>query len=295
MSKLQVISSVGKMTKKCLQFKPAQKVGFVPTMGYLHEGHLSLVKKARKENDIVIVSIFVNPTQFGPKEDLSHYPRDLKGDLAALEKLGVDLVFTPTNDDIYPQGFSTYVEPTGIFVTEVEGTSRPGHFRGVATVVLKLFEMIQPTNAYFGQKDAQQILVVSNMKRDLNLPVKLKVLPTVREKDGFAMSSRNAYLNPAERKAATILYKALTKAKESFSSNQGKHSDILKNVIMNEVKREKLVKLEYIEIRHPESFEQVTTLQPPAMLLIAAKVGSTRLIDNFVLQEDNTWDTGIIL
>jgi pantoate--beta-alanine ligase len=295
MAKLNSISSINEMTKKRSAFKPAQTIGLVPTMGYLHKGHLSLVQKAREENDIVIVSIFVNPTQFGPKEDLSRYPRDLEKDIAKLKKLAVDIVFTPTAEEIYPEGFNTYVDPRGLLATEAEGKMRPGHFRGMATVVLLLFELVKPTKAYFGQKDAQQALIVSQMIRDFNLDINLQVLPIVREKDGLAMSSRNAYLNTAERKAAPSLYNALILAKESLSLNATQHSQILKNLITTTFAKEPLVELEYIEIRHQNNFVELETVTAPAILLIAAKVGKTRLIDNFVLQEDNTWNTGVLI
>ncbi len=186
---MQVITTVQEMVDERSKYADSQGVGFVATMGYLHEGHLSLVRQARKENDILMVSIFVNPAQFGPQEDLASYPRDLSGDLQMLEALDVDIVFTPTPEEIYPPGFVTYVEPTGPLATEAEGASRPGHFRGVATVVLKLFQIMQPQQAYFGQKDAQQVAVISRMVKDLNLPVKLRILSTIREADGLAMST----------------------------------------------------------------------------------------------------------
>lgn len=268
------------------------KVGFVPTMGYLHEGHLSLVRKARKENDVVIVSIFVNPTQFGPNEDLSRYPQDIERDIAILKEVGVDIVFTPNAESMYPEGFQTYVDPLGLLVTEVEGAIRPGHFRGMATIVLKLFNIIKPTNVYFGQKDAQQALIVEKMINDLNLPITFNVEPTVREKDGLAMSSRNVYLTPDERKAAAVLYKALHNGKEIFDKNLDKKVDIVKDEIWKILASEPILSLEYIEIRNPQTFEKQKKLTAPSLILIAVKIGKTRLIDNFLLQSNRTWNTG---
>jgi pantoate--beta-alanine ligase len=293
MVKLNVIASLSEMTKRRSLFNPAQTIGFVPTMGYLHKGHLSLVKKAREENDIVIVSIFVNPTQFGPKEDLSRYPRDLERDFGLLEELGADVIFTPSAADIYPKDFQTYIDPVGPPVNEAEGAVRPGHFKGVATVVLKLFNIIHPTNVYFGQKDAQQVLVIANMIRDLNLSINLRILPTIRETDGLAMSSRNAYLTGTDREAATILYRSLLAGKQA--SQTTKDIDEIRKAITEIFSTESKIELEYIEIRHAKTFEQLKTLKAPALFLIAAKTRTTRLIDNFVLQEDNTWNTGVKL
>ena len=268
------------------------KVGFVPTMGYLHEGHLSLVRKARKENDVVIVSIFVNPTQFGPNEDLSRYPQDIERDIVLLKEVGVDIIFTPNAESMYPERFQTYVDPLGLLVTEVEGAIRPGHFRGMATIVLKFFNIIKPTNVYFGQKDAQQALIVEKMITDLNLPITFNVEPTVREKDGLAMSSRNVYLTPDERKAAAVLYKALEKGKEIFDKNLDKNVDIVRDAISEILVSEPILSLEYIEIRNSQTFEKHNKLAAPSLMLIAVKIGKTRLIDNFLLQPNGTWNTG---
>jgi pantoate--beta-alanine ligase len=289
----EIISSLQEMHQKRATYKTSQTIGFVPTMGYLHEGHLSLVRKAREENDIVIVSIFVNPTQFGPQEDLSRYPNDLPRDIELLKSLGVDIVFTPDSKTMYPKGFNTYVEPTGPLVTAAEGASRNGHFRGMATIVLKLFTITKPDNAYFGQKDAQQAAVVSRMISDFNLQVKLHIMPTIREKDGLAMSSRNAYLTQEERKSAAVLYKTLQTAQNVFQTTN-QTSKILK--AMNDVvSKEPKAAVDYVEIRSAESFERIDILEAPALLLIAAKIGKARLIDNFLLKKDNTWETGIIL
>jgi len=290
---MQVITTVQEMVDERSKYADSQGVGFVATMGYLHEGHLSLVRQARKENDILMVSIFVNPAQFGPQEDLASYPRDLSGDLQMLEALDVDIVFTPTPEEIYPPGFVTYVEPTGPLATEAEGASRPGHFRGVATVVLKLFQIMQPQQAYFGQKDAQQVAVISRMVKDLNLPVKLRILSTIREADGLAMSSRNAYLDAEERSAAIVLYRALQAGRIAFEAHQEEGPLAVVKAMTDTVLLEPLAHLDYAQIRNPDSFISLEELRAPALLLIAAKVGPSRLIDNFLLRADGSWDTGI--
>lgn len=294
MLELQVINNIQELVQKRAQFT-SQSIGLVPTMGYLHEGHLSLVRKARADNDIVIVSIFVNPAQFGPKEDLDNYPSDIPNDLKKLKKLGVDVVFIPTANEMYPPGFSTFVNPKGHVATEAEGAKRPGHFEGMATIVLKLFQLVQPTNAYFGQKDVQQAIIVANLIKDLHLAVNLNVMPTIREKDGLAMSSRNKYLTLKTRKSATILYKALQKGKEVFEENLNKESTIVYLSMVQSFSMEHDVKPDYIEIRHPITFAVLSKLTAPALLLVAAKVGKARLIDNFYLQENNEWNTGVIL
>ena len=269
-------------------------IGFVATMGYLHEGHLSLVRQARGENDILVVSIFVNPAQFGPREDLSAYPRDLPRDLRMLKEAGVDIVFVPTVEEIYPAGFVTYVDPTGPLAEEAEGASRPGHFRGVATVVLKLLQIIRPQWAYFGQKDAQQVAVISRMVTDFNLPVLLRILPTIRETDGLAMSSRNAYLSDADRIAARVLYAALQAGRAAFETHPGERASLVTQAMRETVDAEPRARLDYAEVRDPGSFLLLETLDAPALLVIAAKVGPARLIDNFLLRVDGSWDTGII-
>lgn len=269
-------------------------VGLVPTMGYLHEGHLSLFQAARAENATVVASIFVNPTQFGPSEDLERYPRNLERDLHMLEEAGVDVVFTPTTSEMYPPGFTTYVEPQGPLVEQGEGASRPNHFRGVATVVLKLFQLMQPQRAYFGQKDAQQVAVITRMVRDLNLPVTLRIRPTIREADGLAMSSRNSYLDPATRTAATILYRALQAGQQTF---EGLHTAGPADVIQamaEVVAQEPQAHLDYAEVRDAETFLPLERLQASALLLLAVRLGPVRLIDNFALRTDGTWDTGIL-
>ncbi|GHO84682.1 pantoate--beta-alanine ligase [Dictyobacter formicarum] len=267
-------------------------VGFVPTMGYLHEGHLSLVQRARAENKHVVVSIFVNPTQFGQHEDLSSYPRNIEHDLQLLTALGVDVVFLPGVAEMYPSGFTTYVTPEGALVDQGEGALRPGHFRGVATVVLKLFLIVQPNKVYFGQKDAQQVAVINRMIADLNLPLTLQVLPTIREADGLAMSSRNSYLTGAERACASVLYRALKAAQAAFENQHQTHAQTIIQAARDVVNSEPGARLDYIEIRDYNTFLPLETLSPPALLLIAVRIGKTRLIDNFVLHADGTWDTG---
>jgi pantoate--beta-alanine ligase len=255
--------------------------GFVPTMGYLHEGHLSLVRRARAENDRVAVSIFVNPTQFGPHEDYARYPRDLERDLRLLEPLGVDLVFVPSVEEMYPPGFQTWV-----IVEEVsrplEGASRPGHFRGVATVVAKLFNILQPDRAYFGQKDAQQTVVIRRMVQDLNIPVEIVICPTVREPDGLAMSSRNTYLNPEERRAATVLFRALQAAKARYEVGE-RDAERLREAMREVIRAEPLARIDYVSVAHPETLQELERVEGPALLSLAVYIGTTRLIDNLML------------
>lgn len=267
-------------------------VGLVPTMGYLHAGHLSLARRARAENAIVITSIFVNPTQFGPNEDLSRYPRDLPRDLAQLESAGVDAVFTPTPEQMYPTGYVTYVEPTGPLAERLEAATRPGHFRGVATVVLKLFNLTRPHRAYFGQKDAQQVAVLRRLVADLNLPVDLRVLPTIREADGLAMSSRNSYLGPEDRAAATILNRALRAGVAAFESRPAGGIATVHDAMTKTIAAERRATLDYADICDPDTFEPLTELRAPALLAIAARVGPARLIDNVLLRPDGTWNLG---
>jgi pantoate--beta-alanine ligase len=292
---MQVITTVREMLEKRASWTAASHVGLVPTMGYLHEGHLALVRQARVENRFLAVSIFVNPTQFSPHEDLERYPRDLPRDLRLLEACGVDAVFVPSVAEMYPPGFATFVEPGGPLTSAVEGISRPGHFRGVATVVLKLFGIIQPQRAYFGQKDAQQVAVIRQMIADLNLPVELRVLPTIREADGLAMSSRNAYLTPAARSASASLYQALLAGQQAFEKHQSESPTGVIQTIQAALESESELKVDYIEVCDPDTFLPLEYLQAPALLLLAASLGSTRLIDNFLLRADGTWDRGSIL
>jgi len=289
---MQVITTVAEMVDQRARWTHAQ-AGFVATMGYLHKGHLSLVRRARAENETLVASIFVNPAQFGPQEDLALYPRDMPRDLEMLESLGVDFVFTPSSEEMYPQGFVTYVDPTGPLGTECEGAFRPGHFRGVATVVLKLFQIIRPDRGYFGQKDAQQVAVISRMVKDFNLPITLNILSTVREADGLAMSSRNAYLNPEDRAAAKVLYQALQVGRLTFEAHPRGGVPAVARAMASMIEEEPRAHLDYAEVRDPYSFTTLTSLRAPALLAIAAKIGSTRLIDNFLLHADGTWDADL--
>jgi len=256
-------------------------VGFVPTMGYLHEGHLALVKQAKKENSAVIVSIYVNPTQFGPREDLGAYPRDLDRDLELLRKEGTDIVFVPPDDEMYPRGFSSWVDVEKV-TERLEGASRPGHFRGVATVVAKLFNIVQPTRAYFGQKDAQQVVVIKRMVADLNMRVEIVVVPTVRESDGLAMSSRNIYLKPKERQAAAILFKALTLAQRLWRDGE-RDAEKIRRQMTALMQKEPLAQIDYVSIADSETLEELNLLDRPAVASLAVRIGKTRLIDNMPL------------
>jgi pantoate--beta-alanine ligase len=289
---MHVITTVREMIDARARWSTGNTVGLVPTMGYLHEGHLSLVRSARAENTFLAISIFVNPTQFGPHEDLERYPRDLPRDLRLLEECGVDVVFVPAAAEMYPSGFATYVDPLGPLVTAAEGASRPGHFRGVATIVLKLFQVLTPTRAYFGQKDAQQVAVIARMVADFNLPVELRVLSTIREADGLAMSSRNAYLAREARAASIRLYQALQAGKQTFEAGASEGPAAVVRAMQEVVDAEPRAVLDYAEVRDPTTFSPLDRLQAPALLLIAATVGSTRLIDNFLLRADGTWETG---
>lgn len=256
-------------------------VGLVPTMGYLHEGHLSLVRRARGECRSVVVSIYVNPTQFGANEDLDAYPRDLARDLGLLEKEGVDLVWMPSSDIMYPPDFQTWVT-VEIVTQKLEGAMRPVHFRGVSTVVAKLFNAIQPQKAYFGQKDAQQTVVIRQMVRDLNFPIEIVVCPIVREADGLAMSSRNAYLNPAERQAARVLWQALSAANAAFEGGE-RDPHRLREIMAETIDHEPLAKKQYVSCAHPETLQELNEPIEHALLSMAVLIGRTRLIDNLVL------------
>lgn len=258
-----------------------QPVGLVPTMGCLHEGHLSLVRQARQDCASVIVSIYVNPSQFGPNEDLQKYPRDLQHDLGLLRSAEVDLVWTPSNEVMYPTGYQTWVTVEEV-TKSLEGAIRGGHFRGVATVVAKLFNAIQPNKAYFGQKDAQQAIVIRQMGRDLNFPIEIVVCPTVREPDGLAMSSRNMYLDTEQRRAAVVLSKALFKAKATFEG--GEHdASYLRKVVMDTLATEPLVKVQYVSCAHPYTLEELEGRVDHALLSLAVTIGRTRLIDNVII------------
>jgi pantoate--beta-alanine ligase len=256
-------------------------VGFVPTMGFLHEGHLSLVNQSKFDCNHTVVSIFVNPTQFGPNEDFNSYPRDTDHDLALLDKVGTDAVFLPSADEMYPKGADTFVVP-GKIAERLEGAVRPGHFRGVATVVLKLFNLVQPQKAYFGQKDAQQVTVINKMVADLNVPVEIVVMPTMRQSDGLALSSRNTYLNPTERKSATVLYRSLTFA-ESLINDGERDVEIIKQKMNELISRKLLAHVEYVSVADSLSLEEQIFVVKPVLISLAVRIGRTRLIDNFLL------------
>jgi pantoate--beta-alanine ligase len=259
-----------------------EPIGLVPTMGYLHDGHLSLVKRARKECASVVVSIFVNPTQFGPEEDLDAYPHDTPRDLTLLESADTDLVWMPTPEVMYPDGYQTWVEVEEI-TKPLEGAMRPGHFRGVSTVVAKLFTGVLPQKAYFGQKDAQQVAVIQQMTRDLNFPIEIVVVPTLREDDGLAMSSRNIYLNEAERQAATVLYRALQAVKRIYNDGE-RDGNALRKVMEKSITAEPLAKLEYVSCADTVTLEELDVVTEKALLSMAVYVCKTRLIDNIVLE-----------
>ena len=256
-------------------------LGFVPTMGILHAGHISLVEAARVECASVAASIFVNPTQFGPNEDLARYPRDLPNDLSLLEAVGVDLVWTPTEAVLYPPGYQTWVQVETL-TRRLEGELRPGHFRGVTTVVAKLFNAVGPDKAYFGQKDAQQAAVVRQMTKDLDYPIEIVVCPTVREADGLAMSSRNTYLEPAERRAATVLSRALNAAKAAYDSGE-RGATKLRSLVRETVASEPLARLQYVSCADYDSLGELETVRGRALISMAVVLGKTRLIDNTVL------------
>jgi pantoate--beta-alanine ligase len=267
---------------RALREKVTGRVGFVPTMGFLHEGHLALVRRAKAENSAVVVSIYVNPAQFGPREDFSAYPRDLDKDLALLEKEGTDIIFIPSDDEMYPPGFSSWVDVERV-TERLEGASRPGHFRGVTTVVAKLVDIVQPTSAYFGQKDAQQVVVIKRMVADLNMGIEIVVVPTMRESDGLAMSSRNIYLDPKERQAATVLFEALTLARQLGNAGE-KDAEKIRDQMIALIRQEHLAQIDYVSIADAETLEELDLLDRPAVASLAIRIGKTRLIDNLPLE-----------
>jgi pantoate--beta-alanine ligase len=278
---VKVIAKISEIRATIEEQKASGKrVGFVPTMGFLHQGHLSLVKESLLQSDCSVVSIFVNPAQFGPQEDLQKYPRDMGRDSALLDELGVDFLFVPDKNEMYPEGFRTYVEVTGL-QDDFEGRSRPGHFRGVCTVVLKLLEIVKPDVAFFGQKDAQQAAVIKRMVRDLNLDLDIQVLPIIREKDGLALSSRNIYLTLEQRKAATCLIKSLREAGRLIENGE-RDPGIIRNRMERVFDSEPLADLDYIAIVDLDNFQPLATIGSETLIAIAAKIGTTRLIDNMI-------------
>lgn len=277
---MQVIEDIASLREARAGLKG--RVGLVPTMGALHEGHLELVRAAKRENDAAIVTIFVNPTQFGANEDFSAYPRDLPGDLALLEREGVDLVFTPTPRLMYPTGYRTYIHVEEVS-QGLEGERRPGHFVGVATVVAKLFNLTQPQVAYFGQKDAQQVVVLQHLARDLNFPLHIAVCPTVREPDGLAMSSRNRYLKPEERAAAGAIYRALQAAAEAYGNGERK-PEALRRAVRNILEAVPGAEIDYVALNDPRTLRGIIEpTQQPVLLSLVVKIGRPRLLDNALL------------
>lgn len=275
---------MGAMAEACRSTQ--RPLGLVPTMGYLHEGHLALVRRARSENATLAVSIFVNPAQFGPNEDFPTYPRDMDRDLALLKIESADLVFAPSVEEMYPQGMDTWVEVQGLS-QRLEGKHRPGHFRGVATVVAKLLNIVRPDSVYFGQKDGQQTAVIKGMVKDLNMGVDVVVVPTVREADGLAMSSRNVYLSEEERRAAPVLYQALRSAERLWEGGQH-DGEMLRSAVRRVLEKEPLVgKIDYVSVADLATSEELATITMPAMVSVAVWLGKTRLIDNVLLGADS--------
>ena len=276
-----VIETVREIVPACSE--SVRPLGLVPTMGALHDGHLALVKRARLETQAVVATIFVNPTQFGPQEDLSKYPGDEKRDLEMLRQQGVDLVFTPGAEEMYPPGFDTWVD-VGALGDRLEGPHRPGHFRGVATVVTKLFSLTRPNRAYFGQKDGQQLAVIRRLVRDLNLGLEIVAVPTVRDPDGLAQSSRNAYLTTSQREAAPVVYRALCRAEDLWRSGV-MDAERMRAEVRAVLEKEPLVEsIDYASVADPESLDELDQVQDRAMVSVAVRMGSTRLIDNVILE-----------
>lgn len=289
---MRIIKTISKLKNQIRKIKRGNKtIGFVPTMGYLHEGHLSLARASKKENSITVVSIFVNPLQFGPKEDFSKYPRDEARDIKLLKAENVDILFLPDIKELYPEGFKATVSVKDLSDV-LCGASRPGHFDGVCTVVNKLFNIVEPDTAYFGQKDAQQLIIIKKMVNDLNMNVKIKGVPTVREKDGLAMSSRNAYMTKEERARAPILYESLLKAKEMIikkTMDPNKIISAMRKMILKKIKycrgvsRYARIKIDYIEIRDAKTLAKINTINSDTLIALAVGFGKARLIDNIIL------------
>lgn len=278
---MQIVATVEEVRAQVRAWRQeGLSVGLVPTMGYLHEGHKSLIDKAVEQNDRVVVSVFVNPIQFGPGEDLATYPRDLDRDAVLCENAGANLIFHPEPENMYFDDFCTYIDMDGL-TKGLCGKTRPTHFRGVCTVVGKLFNIVQPDRAYFGQKDAQQLAVIRRMVRDLNFNLEIVGCPIIREEDGLAKSSRNTYLSPEERKAAVILHKGLTRGEEL--ANQGeKNANVVKAAIREVIESEPLAKIDYVEIVDFDNMQEIETLERPFLAAVAVYIGKTRLIDNFI-------------
>jgi len=282
---MQIITTIKEMQAFSRKLKAEGKsIGFVPTMGALHAGHMSLMRRSAEDNDVTVVSIFINPTQFGPNEDFNKYPKDHKGDMEKMSGQNVDAVFLPEVAEMYPRGFSTFLYVGGIGCI-LCGASRPDHFNGVATVVSKLFNIVMPDRAYFGQKDFQQTVVIKKMVRELAFNIDIVVCPIVRESDGLAMSSRNSYLNTEERKAALILHSTLKYGKELITSGLEKDISVIKDRMRALIKSEPLAVLDYVEIVGPEHLEKLREVKTPAVIVLAVKIGNTRLIDNIIVDK----------
>ena len=279
---MKVVGTIKEVRELVKEWKKnGETVGFVPTMGYLHEGHGSLITKARENNDKVVVSIFVNPMQFGPTEDLDSYPRDLEKDSKFCESLGADLIFHPEPEEMYHDDFSSYVDMS-VLTEELCGLSRPVHFRGVCTVVTKLFNIVQPDNAYFGQKDAQQLAIIKHMVQDLNMDINVVGCPIVREEDGLAKSSRNTYLSPEERKAALILSKTVKLAKELIDAGE-KDADVVVAKMKENIETEPMAKIDYVKAVNGLTMQQQKEIKAPMLIAMAVYIGKTRLLDNMIL------------
>ena len=279
---MDIIQDTVAMQQHCLELRAAGKtISFVPTMGYLHEGHLSLLRAGRERGDVLVLSIFVNSTQFGPNEDLDSYPQDLDNDLALARSVGVDLVWTPAPDQVYPPGYATYVDVKGLTET-LCGASRPGHFRGVTTVVCKLFNVVQPNVALFGQKDFQQLAVIRRMVADLNIPVEITGVPIVREEDGLALSSRNVYLSAEQRQQALVLSRSIKSAQEMTQAGERDSNKVLA-VLRQPIAEQPETRIDYLQICHQLTLEDQEVIDKDSVLLLAVFVGKTRLIDNSFL------------
>ncbi|MBT8340420.1 MAG: pantoate--beta-alanine ligase [Desulfatitalea sp.] len=281
---MRVVHTKQQLRKALKELRSAGgSVGLVPTMGYLHEGHISLIRRARQENDVVVVSVFVNPAQFGPNEDLNAYPRDTQGDLKLMQGEKTDLAFLPRAEELYPDGYATYVELNGRMTQVLCGVSRPGHFRGVATVVTKLFNIVSPDRAYFGQKDAQQVSVIKKMVRDLDFNITIVACPTVREADGLAMSSRNSYLTAAQRAQAPVIARALFEARDRITAGE-RCSASLVDLIKERITTIDNATLDYVSIIDADDMSDIETIIGPTLIAVAVKLGRTRLIDNIRIE-----------
>jgi pantoate--beta-alanine ligase len=282
---MEVIATVKEMRRRSEQLRQEGKtIAFVPTMGYLHEGHLALMREGKDRGDILIISIFVNPTQFGPEEDYEKYPRDMQRDLKLAQKVGVDIVFTPSAREMYPDNFQTHVEVERV-TQHLCGISRPGHFRGVTTIVAKLFNIVKPHLALFGRKDYQQLVTIKRMVEDLNMDIEIIGIPTARERDGLAMSSRNTYLSPKKRKEAASLYRALRKGEELFRQGE-RNAAVILTAVRGIIEEAKPTTIDYVKICDAHTLEDIEEIKGEATIAVAVQIGKTRLIDNLIIKEE---------